>query len=104
MPYAYTQDVPIDAGVHQKIMDRLGPVPLEGLIVHLVTVRPNGQLRYTEVWESEAACTRAFEDRIHPAVFGVFSEIGFRPDREPETESLEVAYVGGPLGSAAQRA
>jgi hypothetical protein len=30
--------------------------------------RPDGGLRYIDVWESEEDCARAFDERIHPAV------------------------------------
>ena len=33
--YAYTQDVPIDAGFYRTISDGLGDTPPAGLIVHL---------------------------------------------------------------------
>jgi hypothetical protein len=56
MYYAYTQDVPIYEATYAKIAERLGPAPMDRLIVHLVTVRSDGGLRYTDVSESEAAC------------------------------------------------
>ncbi len=90
MVYAFTQDVPISEDVYRKIDDRIGPEPLAGRLVHLCVRRPDGGLRYIDVWESEAACTRAFEQRIHPAVHGVFGEIGFTPDGEPPVTRLEV--------------
>lgn len=36
------------------------------------------------MWESQEACDRAFEERIHPAVGSVLQEIGFRPAGEPD--------------------
>jgi hypothetical protein len=90
MPYAYTQDVPIDEAIYRKITERLGPVPLTGLIFHLVVRRPGGGLRYVDVWESPDACQRAFDERIHPAVYHVFSEVGFTPSGEPEKERLDI--------------
>jgi hypothetical protein len=91
--YAYTQSVPIDVETYRKIIERLGPTPLEGLMVHLVVRRADGGLQYTDVWESYEACERAFEGRIHPAVYGVFSEIGFRPEAEPEQQKLDVVDI-----------
>jgi hypothetical protein len=87
MPYAFTQDVPIDRDMYDKIMANLGSESLAGLIVHLVVERPGG-LRYIDVWESEEACGRAFEERIHPAVYRAFKEVGVQPAGEPETEHL----------------
>ncbi len=88
--YAYLQHVPIGPDTYAKVKDRLGSDPLEGLVVHLALARPDGGLTYVDVWESREACDRAFSERIHPAVFGVFEEIGFRPDGEPTREELEV--------------
>jgi len=97
MVYAFTQDVPIDEPTYRKIMARLGPDPLEGSLVHLAVRRPEGGLRYIDVWESEESCERAFSERIHPAVYGVFKELGFRPDGEPPVTHLEVIDASGSL-------
>lgn len=86
--YAFTQDVPIDLDTYRRIMDTLGPEPIEGSLVHLCVRRPDGGLRYIDVWESKEACARAFEERIHPAVNAAFG--GNRPSTEPTTEPLEV--------------
>ena len=90
MVYAWTQDVPIDDGTYRRIIEALGPEPLDGQLTHLVVRRDDGGLRYIDVWESEAACERAFEDRIHPAVHRVFEQIGFRPGSEPPVDRLDV--------------
>lgn len=47
--------------------------PLPGQLLHLCVREPGGGLRYIDVWESEQACTRAFEERIHRAVDAAFS-------------------------------
>jgi hypothetical protein len=52
------------------------------------------------VWESEAACTRAFDERIHPAVHSVFKEIGFRPEGEPATTPFELLDASGSMVAA----
>lgn len=88
--YAYLQEVPIGPEIYAKVKDRLGSEPLAGLVVHLALSRPDGGLTYVDVWESREACDRAFEERIDPAVFGVFEEIGFQPDGEPGREEREV--------------
>jgi hypothetical protein len=93
MTYAWIQDVPIDEAVYRKITARLGDEPMEGLLLHLAVRRPDGKLRYIDVWESQELCDKAFETRIHPAVYGTFQEIGFRPDGEPPREELEVVDV-----------
>ncbi|HWO64203.1 MAG TPA: hypothetical protein VNO31_29645, partial [Umezawaea sp.] len=72
MVYAYVQDVPIGDELYRKVIDELGPEPLAGSLMHLCVRRPDGGLRYIDVWESEEACARAFDERIHPAVDTAF--------------------------------
>jgi hypothetical protein len=95
MVYAYTQDVPIEMDVYEKIIAELGPEPLAGSLLHLCVRRPDGGLRYIDVWESEQACKRAFDERIHPAVDTAFG--GRRPSVEPSVEHLEVLHADGAL-------
>ncbi len=95
MVYAYTQDVPIDAGTYRRIMAGIGVEPMDGLLVHLCTTRPEGGLRYTDVWESEEQCARAFHARIHPAVEAVLG--GARPAVEPVVLALDVVDLTGAL-------
>lgn len=97
MVYAFIQDVPIDEPTYRKIIDRIGPEPLQGSLLHLAVRRSDGGLRYVDVWESEEACTRAFEERIHPAVHSVFKDTGFRPDGEPPVTHLDVLDATGSL-------
>jgi hypothetical protein len=92
MTYAFTQDVPIDAAFHQRIMDGLGDELPEGLIVHLAIERPEGGLRYIDVWESEADCDRFVEERMHPVVHGLLAEI-FGDDLPPEPERTVLPVV-----------
>ena len=68
MTYSYTQDVPIDAVFYKRITDGLGDVPPKGLITHLAIERPEGGLRYIDLWESEDDCNRFVEERLHPVV------------------------------------
>jgi hypothetical protein len=93
--YAYTQDVPIDEALYQRIVDELGPEPFEGSLLHLCVRRPDGGLRYISAWTDEASCARAFEERIHPAVDRAFG--GRRPDVEPTTNRLEILHATGAL-------
>ena len=95
MVYAFIQDVPIGEDLYRRIIDSLGPEPMAGQLVHLCVRQPDGTLRYIDVWESEDACTRAFEDRIHPAVDAAFG--GNRPAGEPEVHRLDVLRAGGAL-------
>ena len=73
MTYAFTQDVPIDAGVYRRIADGLGAEPPEGLLVHVAIERPEGGLRYVDVWESEEDWDRFAEERLHPVVHPMLS-------------------------------
>jgi hypothetical protein len=95
MVYAYIQDVPIAEDVYRRIIDNLGPEPLPGQLLHLCVRQPDGRLRYIDVWESEAACARAFDERIHPAVTAAFG--GQRPSSEPTVQPLDVLHAFGAL-------
>jgi hypothetical protein len=93
MVYAFVQDVPIDEAAYGRVMEALGTSPFDGLLLHLCVRREDGGLRYIDVWESEEACTRAFDDRIHPAVDAALG--GSRPGVEPEVMVLDVIDVTG---------
>jgi hypothetical protein len=93
--YAYTQDVPIDESLYRRIIDELGPEPLAGNLLHLCLRKADGGLRYIDVWESEEACARAFDERIHPAVDTAFG--GRRPSTEPTVHRLDVLHATGAL-------
>ena len=93
MTYAYVQDVPIDTELYGRIAAALGDEPMEGLLMHLCVRRPEGGLRYIDVWETEEQCARAFDERIHPAVDAAFG--GQRPPGEPTVTRLDVVEVRG---------
>src|SRR3954452_3142272 len=98
MVYAFTQDVPIDAEFYGRITDALGTEPMDGLLMHLCVRNPAGGLTYIDVWESEEQCSRAFQERVHPAVDAAFG--AHRPPVEPTVNHLDVieargAAVGG---------
>lgn len=95
MVYAFTQDVPIGEELYRRVIDELGPEPLVGQLLHLCVRRPDGGLRYIDVWESKEACAQAFNERIHPAVDAAFG--GNRPAGEPEVSHLEVLHATGTL-------
>ena len=103
MVYVYEQDVPIGAELYARITEELGAEPLAGSLLHLCVRRPDGGLRYIEVWESEEACARAFDERIHPAVDRAFG--GARPEGEPVVRRRDVidargALLGGPVAAS----
>lgn len=91
--YAFIQDVPIKEDLYEKIRANLGPEPPDGLVVHLVFRRPDGTLRYVDVWRDKAACDAAFEQRIHPAVYAAFKEARFKPAGEPRREEMPVVHA-----------
>ncbi|MEO6500917.1 MAG: hypothetical protein ABIQ09_03300 [Jatrophihabitantaceae bacterium] len=95
MVYAYIQDVPIDEQMYARIVDALGAEPMDGLLMHLCVRRPEGGLRYIDVWASQEQCARAFEERVHPAVDVAFD--GNRPPSEPEVHHLDIIEVRGSL-------
>ena len=95
MVYAYIQDVPIGEGLYRQIIDQIGPEPMPGQLLHLCLRQPDGRLRYIDVWESQAACAQAFEERIHPAVDHAFG--GNRPAEEPTVQHLDVLHAAGAL-------
>lgn len=93
MVYAFMQDVPIDFDTYENVMANLGPEPLAGCLLQLCVRRPDGGLRYFDVWESQEMCGKAFDDRIHPAVDAALG--GARPFGEPHSEALEVLHATG---------
>lgn len=92
MVHAFIQDVGIDTDTYGRITDALGDEPMDGLLLHLVVRNPAGGLRYIDVWETEEQCSRAFEERVHPAVDTAFG--GRRPP-EPVVTGLDVVEVRG---------
>lgn len=94
MVYAFTLDVPIDEATYRRILDEIGPEPMVGALMHLCVRRPEGGLRYIDVWESEQAHSTALAERIEPAVETV---IGHRPGAEPSPAPLEVIHATGAL-------
>jgi hypothetical protein len=88
--YAWTQDVPIDADAYAQIVARMDYVKLPGCLIHLALEKPDGTLRYIDVWDSKEACDAAFEKYIHPAVHPVLMERGIRVQGEPIRTELKV--------------
>jgi hypothetical protein len=97
MPYAFTQDVPIQADFYKRITDGLGDTPPNGLIIHIAVERPEGGLRYFDVWESERDCDRFADERLHPVVHPLLAEIfGNDLPPEPERQPMHVIHVWRP--------
>lgn len=97
MTYAFRQDVPIDAATYQRIVDGLGPEPPQGLVVHLAIERPEGGLRYLDVWDSEADYERFADERLHPVVHPMLREVfGDQLPPEPERTPVSALHVWAP--------
>jgi hypothetical protein len=97
MTYAYTQDVPINGAMYQRILDGLGDEVPKGLIVHVAIERPEGGLRYIDVWESEEDCDRFGEERLHPVVHPLLAgRFGDQIPPEPERVPIPVIHVWQP--------
>ena len=92
MPYAFVQDVPIDAAFYRRITDGLTETVPDGLIVHIAVERPEGGLRYIDVWNSEQDWDRFAEERLHPVVHGLLGEV-FGDDLPPEPDRITQALV-----------
>lgn len=94
MSHAFLQDVPIDEHVYAQIKERLGSELPPGLLVHLAIKRPEGGLRYIDVWESEADADRFGEQRLHPVVHPMLHAVfGDDMPDEPERHAIEVIDV-----------
>jgi hypothetical protein len=97
MTYAFTQDVPIDATFYKRVTDGLGDTPPKGLISHVAVERPEGGLRYIDLWESEADWDCFAEERLHPVVHGLLEEVfGDHLPAEPERTLMSVLHVWHP--------
>jgi len=97
MTYAFTQDVPIDADIYGQILNGLGDDPPTGLLAHVVIDRPEGGLRYIDVWESEQDWERFTEERLHPVVHALLRPIfGDDLPPEPERHPIRVVHVWTP--------
>ena len=92
MTYAFVQDVPADAAFYGRIVDGLGPEAPAGLMTHLAIVRPEGGLRYIDVWATEADCNRFVEERLHPVVHALLTEV-FGDDLPPEPQRTEIEVL-----------
>ncbi|MGA8636128.1 MAG: hypothetical protein WB805_14950 [Candidatus Dormiibacterota bacterium] len=87
--YAFTQDLPITADVYARIMKGVGTAPPDGCVLHAV-IRIDGGLRYIDIWDSQAACDRFLEERVHPILQAAFSAAGAALPQEPDRTEMEL--------------
>ncbi len=104
MTYAITNVVGIDEAAYRAIQAQVGPEVPKGLIVHLAIKRPEGGLRYIDVWESEEDCQRFEDERLHPVVHRLVRQRlglgeGDPVPPEPEKVPLTVIHVLGSGGN-----
>jgi hypothetical protein len=92
MTYAFTQDVPIDATFYKRITDAIGDEPVKGLITHIAIERPDGGLRYIDVWDTEEDWDRFANERLNPVVHGLLKEV-FGDDLPPESERTDLSVI-----------
>lgn len=97
MTYAFVQDVPIDASFYRRIKEGLGDEVPNGMISHVAVERPEGGLRYIDVWESEEDWGRFAEERLHPVVHPLLAEI-FGDQLPPEPKRVAMPVVDVWLG------
>lgn len=94
MLYAFSQDVPIDAEFYARIKQGLGSEPPMGLLSHVAVGRPEGGLRYIDVWQSRDDWDRFVETRLHPVVHPLLAELfGADVPSEPERTSLSLVDI-----------
>jgi hypothetical protein len=94
--YVFTQDVPIDSDFYARITEGLGPQPPDGLVLHLALQRPEGGLRYVDVWQSEEHCDRFIAQRLHPVIHPLLGELfGENMPPEPGRTVLPVVHAWG---------
>jgi hypothetical protein len=98
--YSFIHDAPIDATGHARVIELLGDEPYAGLVVHLALARPEGGLRYVDVWESEAACTAFRQARLGPAVTRMLAERGIVVAEGEHAPTFEFEVVDVRLGPA----
>jgi hypothetical protein len=94
MPYAFVRDVPIDDGTYALVKEEIGSTPPPGMVVHLAVRRPEGGLRYIDVWDHQSAFERFHAERVEPAVSTVLARTGIVPDPSlSRSDDLDVIDV-----------
>ncbi len=94
MTYCWTQDLPITLEIYREILADLGESAPDGLIVHVAQVMPDGHLQYLDVWDSQDACERFTQERLHPVVGRALARHhidvqGGEPPRQP----VQIAHI-----------
>jgi hypothetical protein len=99
--YSFIHEAPIDAAMYARVIELLGPAPIEGLIVHLALAVPEGGLRYVDVWESEEARATFGATRLDAAVGQMLAEHGIVIPEGEHAPVSEFDVVDVMLGASA---
>src|SRR5262249_7007593 len=83
MPYAFVQDVPIDESMYREVRAEVGSASPAGLIVHVALERPEGGLRFLNVWESHDAWSAFHNQRLQPAIEKALANRGTERQFQP---------------------
>jgi hypothetical protein len=89
--FAFVQVLPgFSAEAYRRVLDAVGPEPLDGLIAHLAGPCPDGW-RIIQVWRSAGHHARFERDRLWPAL----AEVGALAavSAAPLVERLDVSHV-----------
>jgi hypothetical protein len=100
MTYAYIRDVPADEGIYRQIRDRLPTETPKGMSCHIVVKLPAGNLRYIDVWKTEADWDRFRDEWVEPAVAAVLGGYGIPHDHDTtpfETFEVLESWVGSSI-------
>jgi hypothetical protein len=100
MTYAFIHDVPADEQMYRLIRAKLPTETPKGMSCHLVIKRPEGGLRYVDVWETEADWDRFRTEHVEPVVDEILAGFGLPHDHSlTQFETLDVleAWVGEPV-------
>ena len=88
MAYATVMEFDVDLDTHRKIIDAVGDVTVDGLIVHTACASEAG-VRCIDVWDSKEQADRFFGEHIMPAM----STLGIAGGPPVSFEEFEMPVV-----------
>jgi hypothetical protein len=92
--YAFYYDVPGDERVYEQVKSEIGVEHPAGLVVQVVSKRPEGGLRHFSVWDSKDEWERFLSDRVEPSVAAVLATMGITdPPPRPHEHEIDVIDV-----------
>jgi hypothetical protein len=84
--YAQIHDTPATPEMYRRVLELLGDESPAGLVVHVALARPEGGVRFVDVWESQEAYAAFHAARLDPAVSQMLTEHGIPTDQGPAAE------------------